>query len=71
MKKTQILCKQANLSQNKEEKYNQTQRYLQLGQTLDGFQRPQHSEHTQRLDSTDVFPLAASSVDEHKHKQQS
>lgn len=35
-------------------------RYLELGQALDGLQRPQHPEHSQGLDGLDVPPLVGS-----------
>lgn len=34
--------------------------YLELGQALDGLQRPQHPEYPQRLDGLDVPPLVGS-----------
>lgn len=33
--------------------------YLQLRQTLDGLQRPQHSQNPERLDGADILPLTA------------
>ena len=38
--------------------------YLELGQALDGLQRPQNSEHPQGLDGLDVPPLVGSAGNE-------
>lgn len=38
--------------------------YLELGQALDGLQRPQHAEHPQGLDGLDIPPLVGSAPGE-------